>query len=220
MHLYLDTANAVELEARLPNPLVYGVTTNPTSMKTAGLDWGDLAEYVRLAGSLGARAVHLQVRHEDTAAMLEDARESLQLGGSTEIVVKIPATSAGFAAARQLASEGAPVTITAIYEPEQVLWSALAGARYAAPYLGRMDDAGSEGLAVVADMEQILRSYAAGDGPGAMRLLVASVRTRDAFLGLLRIGVGAVTLPPSLFDAVLEHEATLAAEKVFLADAG
>ncbi len=219
MHFYLDTANVTELERRLPNPLVHGVTTNPTAMKRAGLQWSELPQFVRLVASLGARAVHLQVRHQEAPAMLQDAREYLELSGDTEVVVKIPATAAGYAVAHQLVSEGAAVTITAIYEPEQVLWAALVGARYAAPYLGRMDDAGREGLALVADMEHILRSYAAPGASAATRLLVASVRTREAFLGLLRIGVGAVAAPPSLFDAVLEHAATLEAEATFLADA-
>jgi transaldolase len=217
MHLYLDSADAAELERRLPSPLVYGVTTNPSSMKRAGLAWGDLPDFVRRVEGLGARAVHLQVRHQDAAAMLADAREYLALRGRLEVVVKIPATREGYRAARQLAAEGVAVTVTAIYEPEQVLWSALVGARYAAPYLGRMEDAGRDGLAVVAEMEAVLRRYAAAD-TSDLRLLVASVRSREAFLALLRIGVGAIAAPPPLFDAVLEHAATAAAEATFLAD--
>ncbi len=219
MHFYLDTANADEIERRLPCPLVYGVTTNPSSMKRAGLAWSDLPDFVRLVASLGARAVHLQVRHQQANAMLEDAREYLALRGPADVLVKIPATAEGYVAARRLADEGAGVTMTAIFEPEQVLWSAQVGARYAAPYLGRMDDAGRDGLALIAEMEHVLRRYGPGEGPGGLRLLVASVRTREAFLGLLRIGVGGVAAPPSLFDAVIEHPATSAAEATFLADA-
>jgi transaldolase len=214
MHLYLDTADAAELERLLPNPLVYGVTTNPTLMKRAGLGWRGLPEFVRRVEGLGARAVQVQVRHPDAPSMLDDARRYLAWRGEIDVVVKVPATRAGFTAAAELSADGVAVTMTAVYEPEQVLWSALVGARYAAPYLGRLDDAGRDGRAVVAEMETVLRGYASGD----LRLLVASVRSREAFHDLLRIGVGAVTVPPSLFDSLQDPSATLAAEAAFLAD--
>ena len=215
MHLYLDSADAIDLARHLPSPLVYGVTTNPTLMKRAGLAWPDLPDFVRRVEALGARAVHVQVRHPDAPSMLDDARRFLTMRGRIEVVVKVPATRAGFAAAAALAADGVAVTMTAVYEPEQVLWSALVGARYAAPYLGRLGDAGRDALAVVAEMEAILRGYAA-DG---LRLLVASVRSREAFHDLLRLGVGAITVPPPLFAALQEPAATLAAEADFLADA-
>jgi transaldolase len=215
MHLYLDTADVAELERLLPNPLVFGVTTNPTLMKRAGLGWRGLPEFVRRVEGLGARRVHVQVRHPDAPSMLDDARRYLELGGPIEVVIKLPATRAGFTAAAALAADGVAVTMTAVYECEQVLWSALVGARYAAPYLGRLDDAGRDGRAVVAEMETVRRGYAQGD----LRLLVASVRSREAFHDLLRIGVGAVTVPPGLFAALQDPASTAGAEAVFLADA-
>lgn len=135
------------------------------------------------------------------------------------IVVKIPATQAGFAAAAALAAEAADVTMTAVYEPEQVLWSAMAGARYAAPYLGRLDDAGRDGLAVIATMQDVAARYGRHPDGHDLRLLVASVRSRRAFVDLLRLGTGAVTIPVHLFEELTEHDATLAAEQTFLADA-
>lgn len=219
MHLYLDTADAAELARVLPCPLVHGVTTNPTLMRRAGLAWAGLPDYVRHAEALGARAVQVQVRHRDAADMLVDARGYLDLGTRAAVVVKLPATRDGFAAAAALAAEGVSVTMTAVYEPEQVLWSALAGARYAAPYLGRLDDAGRDGRAVVAAMQQVADAYGRREGGNGLRLLVASVRSREAFRELLRLGVGAVTVPVPLFEELTNHAPTLAAERAFLADA-
>jgi transaldolase len=219
MHLYLDSADAADLARVLPSPLVYGVTTNPTLMKRAGLDWRDLPEFLRRVGQLGARAVHVQVRHPDAPGMLRDAREYAALDAGVAVVVKLPATRAGFLVASNLAAAGVAVTMTAVYEAEQVLWSALVGARYAAPYLGRLDDAGRDGLAVVAAMQDVVASYGAGDDPQTLRLLIASVRSRQAFRALLALGVGAVTVPVRLFEDLTEHEATLDAERAFLADA-
>ena len=219
MHLYLDSADAGELDRVLPSPLVYGVTTNPTLLKRAGLGWSRLPDFVRHVATLGARAVHVQVRSDDTSGMLADAREYLVLGDRARIIVKLPATRAGFAAAAALAADGVDVTMTAVYEPEQALWSALAGARYAAPYLGRLDDAGRDGRAVVKAMQDVVDRYGRRAEGTDLRLLVASIRTRQDFVDLLRLGVGAITVPVRLFEELSEHEATLAAERAFLADA-
>jgi transaldolase len=219
MHLYLDSADALDLARHLPSPLVYGVTTNPTLMKRAGLAWPGLPDFVRRVGDLGARAVHVQVRHPDAPSMLDDARGYLAMRSEVEIVVKVPATRAGFTAAAALAADGVAVTMTAVYESEQVLWSALVGARYAAPYLGRLHDAGRDALAAVAEMEGVLRRYGRDEAADGLRLLVASVRSREAFHDLLRLGVGAITVPPRLFGDLQDPAATLAAEADFLSDA-
>lgn len=219
MHLYLDSADIGDLDRVLPSPLVYGVTTNPTLMKRASLGWSDLPGFVRHVEALGARALHVQVRSDDTPGMLSDARAYLALGEGVRIIVKLPATRAGFAAATALAAEGVDVTMTAVYEPEQALWSVLAGARYAAPYLGRLDDAGRDGRAVVQAMQDVVDRYGRRADGTDLRLLVASIRTRQDFVDLLRLGVGAVTVPVSLFEELSEHEATRAAERAFLADA-
>lgn len=218
MHLYLDSADAGELDRVLPSPLVYGVTTNPTLLKRAQLGWSGLPDFVRHVATRGAQAVHVQVRSEDTAGMLADAREYLALGDHLRIIVKLPATRAGFAAAAALAADGVDVTMTAVFEPEQALWSALAGARYAAPYLGRLDDAGRDGRAVIEAMQDVVSRYGRRTEGTDLRLLVASVRTRQDFLDLLRLGVGAITVPVRLFEELTDHEATRAAERAFLAD--
>lgn len=218
MHLYLDTADLSELADVMPHPLIYGVTTNPTLMGRAGLRYDALPDFVQAASDLGARRVHVQVRHRDVEGMLRDAREIAALAGAVEPVVKIPATREGFAAAAQVTSAGTAVTMTAVYEPEQVVWSLLAGATYAAPYLGRLGDAGRDGPAVIATMQRLLERYRDEIG-GELRLLVASVRTRRAFLELLDIGVEAVTIPARLFGELIEHDATREAEATFLKDA-
>jgi transaldolase len=143
--------------------------------------------------------------------MLEDAERLLRPFERGQLVVKIPATRDGLRAGAQLSA--VPVTYTAVYVLEQAHFAAQLGAAYAAPYLGRLQDAGIDGLALIAQMQSLVEH-------SATRLLVASVRTREAYLALLRIGVGAVTIPPRLFAELVDHDATLAAERGFLADAG
>ena len=219
-HLYLDSADLGALKNVLPHPLVYGVTTNPTLFKKAGLMRRDLAAFVSDILAAGVRAVHLQAvghtRDELIASGLEHAQ--LAASGSGEpgrIVVKLPATREGFAAAAKLTAEGVRVTVTAVYRPEQVLLAASAGASYAAPYLGRLQDGGHDGLAVVGQMQALLERYAVTP----TRLLVASVRSRETVVQLLELGVGSITLPPALFAELLSCPETDEAAATFLQDA-
>ena len=107
-----------------------------------------------------------------------------------------------------------PVTWTAVYAPEQAHFAAQLGAAYAAPYLGRLEDSGVDGLALIGQMQSLVSRSGANT-----RLLVASVRSRAAYLALLELGVGSITIPPKLFSELFDHSATLDAERGFLTDA-
>jgi transaldolase len=212
-HLYVDSATRSDIEAVLPNPLVYGVTTNPSLMRRAALSRAALPDFVDAALGRGARVVQVQVESADSPGILRDARASLDLASPGQIIPKIPATTAGFAAGSILSAEGVAVTYTAVFAPEQALFAAMAGAAYAAPYLGRLGGQGRDALALIGQMQAVIERY----GP-ATRLLVASVRTKEAFRSLIDLGVGAITVPPRLLVELLEHPSTLDAERAFLAD--
>ena len=215
LHLYLDSADMSALQQILPHPLVYGVTTNPTLLKRAGLAWDELPRLVAEIFSLGVRRVHVQVLGHSADEMVASGLELAGLGEPGRIFVKIPATREGLSAAAKLTAQGLGVTTTAVYRPEQVMFSALAGATYAAPYLGRLQDSGQDGLEVIGQMQALLERY----HPTPTRLLVASVRSREAVLGLLSLGVGSMTLPPALFAELLDCAETNEAAATFLRDA-
>ena len=211
-HLYIDSALWADVQPWLSHPLIYGVTTNPTLMKRANLTYAQLPDFVTRALEAGAKAVQVQVRHAEPEGMLEDAQTFLKWGPRGAVIPKIPATLEGLAVASQLSSAGHRVTLTAVYAPEQALWAALAGAAYAAPYLGRLGDAGFEALEVVRQMQGFVEG-------SSTRLLIASLRSRQAVLDILALGVGSVTVPPTLLPELFHHPATLEAERQFLEDA-
>lgn len=213
-HLYLDSADLAELRRCLPHPVVHGVTTNPTLLLRAGVQRAGLPDLLGEMLALGARQVQAQVQCLDAPGMLDDAHDLLRHFAPGQLVIKIPATREGLRAGAQLVARGVPVTYTAVYALEQAHFSAQLGASYAAPYLGRLNDSGLDGLALITQMQSLLQACGS-----ATRLLVASVRDRDAYLNLLRIGVGAITIPPRLLGELLDHPATLQAEQAFLADA-
>lgn len=212
-HLYLDSADLDALRGCLPHPVVHGVTTNPTLLRRAGVGRAALPGLLEQLLRLGARQVQAQVGGDQLDGMLADARALVAHFDPGQLVVKIPATRVGLRAGAELGARGVPVTYTAVYALEQAQFAAMLGAAYAAPYLGRLQDAGIDGLDLVRRMQAVL------DASGAStRLLVASVRSRAAYLDLVRIGVGAITIPPALFAELIDHAATIEAERVFLGD--
>lgn len=215
MHLYVDSADLNLLEEFLASPVVYGVTTNPSILKRDGVTRSGLPKFVDRVFEFGARVVQVQVWRQDAAGMVSDALEFLTYGEAGAVVAKIPATKEGLKAAAKLASDGIPITLTAGYALEQALWATQLGVAYLAPYLGRLEDAGHDGLGLIAKMQALLSR----NPNNKTRLLVASVRSRRAFLALLELGVGSITVPPSLLPQLMDHSETLEAERAFKADA-
>ena len=211
-HLYLDSADLADLRTCMPHPAVHGITTNPTLLRRAGISRATLPKLLHTAIKLGAKQVQAQVHAADTDGILADAEELVREFTPGQLVVKIPATREGLRAGAELSAGGIPVTYTAVYAPEQAHFAGQLGAAYAAPYLGRLEDSGVDGLALIGQMQSLLAGT-------STRLLVASIRSRAAYLALLELGVGSITIPPKLFTELFDHSATLNAEQGFLADA-
>ncbi len=213
-HLYLDSADLPKLRAQLPHPLVHGVTTNPTLLKRAGVSGSALPELLRSILELGVKQVQAQVIAQDEPGILAEARALVGRFEPNRLVVKIPATREGFRAGAQLSRDGVPVTYTAVYTVEQVVFATQLGAAYAAPYVGKLEDLGVDSLSVLREMQHQVELRG-----GPMRLLVASIRSLEAYRAAIGAGVEAATISPKLFSEALDNELTLAAERAFLADA-
>lgn len=215
LQLLLDCADPAAWQSWLPSGLFHGVTTNPTLLRRAGqpCTLAHLQGLAHQALSLGAREVHLQTWGDDpdtaTARGLALARID-----PTRVLVKVPVTREGTETARRLIAEGVAVTFTACYEVHQVLIAAALGARYIAPYLGRIGDGGRDGHATLIAMQRCL----AGIGSGT-RLLVASLRSPEDLSPLAAAGMDTFTLGPDLAAALFASEATAAAAAQFERDA-
>ncbi|MBK9777002.1 MAG: transaldolase [bacterium] len=211
--LFLDTADTGAWERLLPTGIFHGVTTNPLLLERAHLacEVAVLADLARRAAALGAREIHLQTWGDDAAALEQTGlRIAEATTGGPTVLVKVPATAAGFRATARLRAAGLAVTLTAVYNAGQVLAAAAAGAAYAAPYLGRLDDAGRDGRKVVLAMQAVLRSTGTDT-----RLLVASLRGPERVIELARLGLDTFTFGPEVADALLHDELTDAAAAAF-----
>ncbi len=209
MRLYIDSADIQEIQEALGTGYVYGVTTNPTLLERAGVKALDVPLLATRIFSYGARELHAQVYAEEASLMLREA-ESLASIDPQRIVVKISATPAGYAAAVQLAARGIRITMTAVFTVAQVILAHNVGARYAAVYLGRLNDEGVDGLALIGQMQRTLAAQQA-----QLEILAASIRATTDVEALAGLGVATVTVPLAVLRQLPESPRTAAAVAAF-----
>ncbi len=213
MRIYVDSADRAAIADALQRGFVYGVTTNPTLLRRAGVGAAEVPDLAAAALKAGAQEIHLQVYSATVEEMITEGRDLAALDPA-RVVVKIPATAAGFRAAAALSAAHLRVTLTAVYTVRQTIAAASAGAAYVAIYLGRMGDAGIDGPARVGAMQQALAAQDA-----SLAILAASVRDPAEVETLAALGVAAVTLPPAVLARLIDSPETDAAAAAFTDDA-
>jgi transaldolase len=206
----LDTAETRSWQDWMPTGLFFGITSNPLLLERAGEPCTvvNLERLARRAFELGAREFHAQTWGATADAMAETGFALAAM--DPRVVVKVPITLDGTRVSARLIAKNVPVTTTALYAAHQAGTSMALGAAYAAPYLGRMDEAGRDGHGIVVSMQRMIRSM---ESP--MRLLVASVRRVESIPALIEQGVDTFTLGPSLLPDLFKDDATLAATRDF-----
>lgn len=214
MRLFIDSVDQKDWEEFLPTGIFYGITTNPKLLANAGYEFmvQALAKLAEQAFGLGANEIHLQVWGREREKMLQIGRELGRI--DPRVMIKVPITRQGLLCARDLISEGFPVTLTALHSADQVLPAIALGATYAAPYLGRMNDGGLSGIEEVTVMGQIIEKMGS-----PMRLLVASIRQISDLAVLAQSGLDTFTLLPGMIEDLLRNDLTTAAAEDFEAAA-
>jgi transaldolase len=214
LRFFLDTADAKAWAEWLPLGLFHGVTTNPILLQAAGVPCRlqALSGLVAEAFRLGASEVQVQTFGRTRALYVEHGRAIA--GFDPRVVVKIPTTVEGTAAAAVLAGEGIRITMTGVYNAAQSLVAEALGAAYAAPYLGRMNDAGRDGFGEIAAMGRSARAHGA-----TTRILVASLRRAADVARLAAEGLDTFTFNPKVAADVFADDATAQAIEAFEAAA-
>jgi transaldolase len=208
VRLYLDTAERAAAEDLLATGLFAGLTTNPTILQRSGLGVADAPHVYEWAIAAGAREVFFQAWGEDAATLVERGERLRALG--PEVVVKLVASRAGSAACATLAARGIATLLTAVYAPGQAVVAAAAGATYIAPYLGRLDDAGRDGLADITAMHEVLATTGS-----ATKVLAASLREVASVVALARRGIDCFTMAPAVAEAFFLEPLTAEADAAF-----
>lgn len=195
--LYVDSADLDRVSRLLRAGVVHGVTTNPTILERGGRTAAEIPDlYARWANE-GAREIFFQTWGASRSDLLRNAETIRALG--ERVAVKVPATAEGFAAASALVADGVSVLVTAVYSVGQALAAASIGAQYIAPYLGRLRDAGVDGDALIARMQEVCAG-------SETNVLAASLRSADDIVSLRLAGVPYFTAAPDVLDELLFHE--------------
>ncbi|HAZ37571.1 MAG TPA: fructose-6-phosphate aldolase, partial [Clostridiaceae bacterium] len=154
MKIFIDTANVNEIREANSWGVISGVTTNPSLIAKEGRDFKEVVKEITsiVDGPISAEVISL-----DHEGMVKEARELSKI--HKNIVVKIPMTIEGLKAVNILSKEGIKTNVTLIFSSAQALLAAKAGASYVSPFVGRIDDVGSEGMELIRWITQIFNNY-------------------------------------------------------------
>lgn len=208
MRFFIDTADVGEIRKANAMGVLDGVTTNPSLVAKTGRPFRTVLEEICsiVDGPISAEVVSLEADE-----MIREGRELSKI--HKNIVVKIPMTTEGLRATKTLSGEGIPVNVTLIFSASQGLLAAKAGATYASPFIGRLDDISQDGMELIADLVQIYDNYAF-----ETQVLAASVRHPIHLVQAAKLGAHVATIPFSVIDMLAKHPLTDLGLKKFLAD--
>ena len=129
MEIWLDTADLKTLEQAKQMGILFGITTNPSIV--AKSQWG-MEELLEKLLQMQKGPVTAQVTADQAPAMIQQGEALFRF--SNRMVIKVPVTAEGLKAIHALTEKKIPVMATAVFDPNQVLLAASAGAQYIAPY--------------------------------------------------------------------------------------
>jgi len=209
MKLFVDTADIKEIEEAVSWGIISGVTTNPTLVSIHGRV--DFKATIQRICDLVQGPVSAEVVSLDAENMIKEAREIASW--SPHVVVKVPMTWEGVKATKVLSREGVKTNVTLVFSPNQALLAALAGAAYVSPFVGRLDDAGHDGMEVVREIVQIYRQYGF-----STQVLAASIRHPLHCVAAAKAGADVATVPFKVLKQMAKHPLTDAGIERFLED--
>ncbi len=208
MRFFIDTASVSDIQEAADLGLLDGVTTNPTLLSRED---GDPPEILRQITKIVEGPVSAEDTALDAEGMVREGRELREIADN--IVVKIPMTLEGLKAIRALSLQNIPTNCTLIFHAAQALMAAKAGATYASPFVGRLDDISTDGMDLI---EQICTIYQNYDFD--TQVLVASVRHPVHVVQAGLLGAHVVTMPPKVIGQLAQHPLTDIGLERFLAD--
>jgi len=208
MKFFIDTANIEEIKDANAMGMVDGVTTNPSLIAK---EEGEFTDIIKEICSIVEGPVSAEVISLDYDGMIKEARELAKIAAN--IVVKIPMTIEGLKAVRTLAAEGIKTNVTLIFSATQALMAAKAGATYASPFVGRLDDLSLNGMALIEEISEIYSNYMF-----ETQIIVASIRNPVHVLNSALIGADVATIPHKVLSALAAHPMTDKGIESFMAD--
>jgi len=210
MQIFVDTANIDQIEQAARLGVISGVTTNPSLLSKEKT--GDYETVTKKICSIVGGPVSVEVISEDADSMIAEAR--LKASWAPNVNIKIPITAEGLRATSVLSKEDIDVNMTLCFSANQALLGALAGATYVSIFIGRLDDAGHDGMQVVEDTLAILNNYPELEA----QVIAASIRNPMHCTYAAMAGADIATVPYNVLMQMIRHPLTDVGIERFLAD--
>ena len=209
MKFFIDSADVGEIKTWAATGLIDGVTTNPSLVAKAGRNFVDA---LREICGLVEGPVSAEVTATDVDGMIAEGRALAKV--AENIAVKVPMTWAGLRACKTLTEEDTIVNVTLCFSANQALLAAKAGATFVSPFVGRLDDVGEDGMALVREIRSIYDNYMGLE----TEILAASIRHPRHVTEAAKAGADIATMPAAVFKQLIEHPLTDKGLAAFLAD--
>ncbi len=209
MRIFLDTANVEHIRKAAKLGIISGVTTNPSLVSQEGK--ADYQAAIKEVCSIIQGPISAEVLGEEVESMIEQAQDISTW--APNIVIKIPATITGLEATSILAKDNIKVNFTLCFSLNQALLGALAGATYVSFFVGRLDDAGHDGMQAVKDIVEVFNHYQL-----PTQVIAASIRHPQHCVAAAKAGAHIATVPYSVLMQMIRHPLTEIGVTRFLTD--
>lgn len=208
MKFFIDSADIEEIKKAQARGWVDGVTTNPSLVAKTGKPFKELIKEICsfVPGPVSAEVISLE--HKE---MLREGFELAKI--APQVVIKVPMTEEGMIAVNRFAAEGIKTNVTLVFNSLQALLAAKAGATMVSPFVGRLDDIGSNGMDLIAQIVQVYQNY-----DFATEVLVASIRNPIHLQEAAEIGANIATIPFKVMQQMTQHPLTDKGIKQFMDD--
>ncbi|MCY4162088.1 MAG: fructose-6-phosphate aldolase [Flavobacteriaceae bacterium] len=212
MKFFIDTANLAQIAEAQELGCLDGVTTNPSLMAKEGIKGHDnVMQHYQDICTIVSGDVSAEVISVDFDGMVKEGKELASI--NPQIVVKVPMIEQGVRALRYFTDNGIRTNCTLVFSVGQALLAAKAGASYVSPFIGRIDDISSDGLALIEEIRLVYDNYGF-----ETEILAASIRHTMHIVHCAKIGADVITSPLSAIKGLLKHPLTDIGLEKFLSD--
>ena len=208
MELFIDTAEIDEIKSLNITGLIDGVTTNPSLIAKSGRNIIETIEEIcnEVSGPVSA-----EVTATDFETMIKEGRKLSAI--AQNVAIKVPLTFDGLRACKVFSEDGIMVNVTLCFNSAQAILAAKAGASFISPFIGRLDDIGSDGINLISEITEIYDIHGF-----ETKVLAASIRSVQDIIDSAKFGADVATIPPKFLKAMYNHPLTDKGLADFLAD--
>ena len=195
MEIFIDTGIIDEIKKAWDLGVIDGVTTNPTLIAKTGKKQ---EEVITEIASIVKGPISAEVISTDFEGMISEAKDLKEI--SKDVVIKLPMTPEGIKACKWCTANEIKTNVTLVFSVNQAFLAAKAGATYVSPFIGRLDDNGHDGMALIEEIRTMIDNYGF-----TTKILAASIRHATHVRDCLLVGADVGTMPLSVIEGLYKH---------------